>query len=53
MQAKVAHPNIVPVYNLEPDSQGRPFYSMKLVKGRSLQNDLIRENAARLDIVMF
>ncbi len=35
--AKLAHPNIVPVYNLGTDSQGRPFYSMKLVKGRSLQ----------------
>lgn len=52
MLAKLAHPNIVPVYNLGPDSQGRPFYSMKLVKGRSLQNDLIRENVARFDIVM-
>ncbi|MEY2599852.1 MAG: hypothetical protein RLZZ142_2111 [Verrucomicrobiota bacterium] len=35
--ALLAHPNIVPVYNLGNDSHGRPFYSMKLVKGRTLQ----------------
>jgi serine/threonine protein kinase/WD40 repeat protein len=35
--ALLAHPNIVPVYNLGSDSQGRPFYSMKLVRGRTLE----------------
>jgi serine/threonine protein kinase len=39
-----AHPNIVPIYNLGVDSAGRPFYSMKLVKGRTLQSVL---NAVR------
>ena len=35
--AQLAHPNIVPIHNIGVDSQGRPFYSMKLVKGRTLQ----------------
>jgi len=42
--AHLAHPNIVPVYNKGCDDAGRPFYAMKLVKGRSLQDiiNLIR-----------
>ena len=35
--AHLAHPNIVPIYNIGVDGQSRPFYSMKLVKGRTLQ----------------
>ena len=35
--AKLAHPNIVPVYARGTDEHGRPFYSMKLVLGRTLQ----------------
>ena len=35
--ALLAHPNIVPIHATGVDAQGRPFYSMKLVKGRSLQ----------------
>lgn len=35
--AMLAHPNIVPVYNLGRDDAGAPFYSMKLVNGRTLQ----------------
>ena len=44
--AHLAHPNIVPIYAIGQDSQGRPFYSMKLVKGRTLQAVLhaIRDN---------
>ena len=38
--AHLAHPNIVPIHALGVDSQGRPFYSMKLVKGRTLQEVL-------------
>ncbi len=34
--AHLAHPNIVPIHTIGVDSQGRPFYSMKLVKGRTL-----------------
>ncbi len=35
--AQLAHPNIVPVHHLGKDGHGRPFYSMKLVKGRNLR----------------
>ena len=35
--ARLAHPNIVPIYHVGSDSEGRPFYSMKLIKGRTLQ----------------
>jgi len=38
--AQLAHPNIVPVYCLGRDEAGRPAYSMKLVKGRTLQSIL-------------
>ena len=44
--AHLAHPNIVPIYNIGVDAQNRPFYSMKLVKGRTLQAVL---NAIRDD----
>ncbi len=33
--AKLAHPNIVPIYNIGKDSEGRPFYSMKMIRGRT------------------
>ena len=42
------HPNIMPVYDLGTDEEGRSYYSMKLVNGRSLQhilNDLRAGNA--------
>lgn len=34
---RLAHPNIVPIHELGVDTDGRPFYTMKLVKGRTLQ----------------
>ncbi|MEI7775457.1 MAG: protein kinase, partial [Verrucomicrobiota bacterium] len=46
----LAHPNIVPIHNLGEDRHGRPFYSMKLVKGRTLQSvlkGLSRRNAPK------
>ena len=33
----LSHPNIVPVHNFGEDAAGRPFYSMKLVRGQTLQ----------------
>jgi serine/threonine protein kinase/WD40 repeat protein len=46
--AQLAHPNIVPIYNIGVDAQSRPFYSMKLIKGRTLQAvlNLIRDRDA-------
>ena len=34
---RLAHPNIVPIYDMGRDEEGQLFYSMKLVKGRTLQ----------------
>jgi serine/threonine protein kinase len=36
-RGRFAHPNIVPIYDLGADDAGSPFYTMKLVKGRTLQ----------------
>ena len=33
---QLQHPGLVPVYELGADSEGRPFFAMKLVKGRTL-----------------
>ena len=38
--ARLAHPNIVPVYDLGLDAEGQLYYTMKLVKGRTLQHIL-------------
>lgn len=35
--AALAHPNIVPIHTIGVDSHGRPFYSMKMIHGRTLQ----------------
>ena len=36
MEARLEHPGIVPVYDLGDRSGERPFYTMKLVQGRTL-----------------
>lgn len=36
--ARLEHPNIVPVYAMGRNGGGEPFYSMKLVNGRSLRD---------------
>ncbi|MDR3403248.1 MAG: tetratricopeptide repeat protein [Chthoniobacter sp.] len=33
---QLEHPNIVPIYELSEDERGRPFYTMKLVHGKTL-----------------
>jgi serine/threonine protein kinase/WD40 repeat protein len=35
--AQLEHPNIVPIHRLGHDEAGRPFYTMKLVKGLTLR----------------
>lgn len=49
--AKLAHPNIVPIYDIVWEDGQPLFYSMKLVKGRTLQailSDLRKEDANAL-----
>lgn len=36
VQGQLSHPNIVPVHELGVDPRGRPYFTMKLVEGRSL-----------------
>ncbi len=36
IQGQLEHPGIVPVYDIEPDSNGRPFFAMKRVTGETL-----------------
>jgi WD40 repeat protein/tRNA A-37 threonylcarbamoyl transferase component Bud32 len=33
---RLSHPNIVPLHDLDADAEGRPFFTMKLVQGKSL-----------------
>jgi serine/threonine protein kinase/Leucine-rich repeat (LRR) protein len=35
--ARLEHPNIVPIHEMGRNAEGRLFYTMKLVKGRTLQ----------------
>jgi len=49
---KLEHPNIVPIHDLGRDSAGNLYYTMKLVKGRTLQdiiNDLRAEKPEALE----
>ena len=42
--AQLEHPSIVPVYDLGTDAEGRPFYTMRVVNGRSLSQILHDEH---------
>jgi eukaryotic-like serine/threonine-protein kinase len=38
---QLEHPNIIPVYELEhADNKGRPFYTMKFLRGKTLQEKI-------------
>lgn len=43
--ARLEHPNIVPVHNLDRDESGRMFYTMKFVRGSTL-HDILEKLAA-------
>ena len=40
VNAQLEHPNIIPVHDLGLDPSGRAYFSMKLVRGRSLEDIL-------------
>jgi serine/threonine-protein kinase len=42
---QLQHPGVVPVYELGQFDDGRPFFTMKLVKGRTLA-DMLRDRAS-------
>ncbi len=43
--ASLEHPNIVPVYDIGYDEDELPFFTMKLIKGQTL-NELIKEKSS-------
>ena len=43
--ARLEHPNIVPIHELDADNEGRLFYTMKLVHGQTLQQIINRLKA--------
>ncbi len=43
---RLEHPGVVPVYGLGVDSQGRPFYAMRFIRGDSLKQAIERLRAA-------
>ncbi len=40
VQGQLEHPSIVPVYDLDLDDEGRPFFTMKRVRGDTLERIL-------------
>ncbi len=40
LTASLEHPGIVPVYGLGMHADGRPFYAMRLIHGRTLGNEI-------------
>ena len=52
LTASLQHPNIIPLYDIGTDEQGDPFFTMKLIKGQSLDELVNAMNAkeARLSI---
>jgi hypothetical protein len=44
--AQLEHPNIVPIHDLGIDPEGRAYYSMKLIRGESLESLIEKRKAA-------
>jgi eukaryotic-like serine/threonine-protein kinase len=49
---QLEHPSIVPVYCLGQDENGRPYYVMRFVKGRTL-DEIIKEHHASPNPIVF
>jgi WD40 repeat protein/serine/threonine protein kinase len=49
--AQLEHPNIVPVHELAVNGEGKPFYTMKFVRGISLKHVLERLNSGDTETV--
>jgi hypothetical protein len=45
ISAQLEHPNVVPVHDLGLDPDGRPYFTMKLVRGQSLETILEQRKA--------
>jgi serine/threonine protein kinase len=42
---KLEHPGVVPVYGLGCDADGRPYYAMRFIRGKSLKQAIARFHA--------
>ncbi|HUS32708.1 MAG TPA: serine/threonine-protein kinase [Kofleriaceae bacterium] len=47
IQARLDHPAVVPVYELGKDAEGRPFFTMKRLTGKTLTAHLADKDAPR------
>ncbi|MCM8524880.1 MAG: serine/threonine protein kinase, partial [Lentisphaeraceae bacterium] len=50
--ARLEHPNIMPVYDIGVDSQGKPFYTMKLLSGKTLEK-VIQEGREQKELIEY
>lgn len=44
--AKLEHPGVVPVYDVEEPDKRQPYYTMKLVRGKTLEEDVQEYHAS-------
>ena len=53
--ARLQHPSVVPIYGLGRDAEGRPYYAMRFVEGRTLRDaaDEFRKSGEGFDSVAF
>jgi hypothetical protein len=47
--ASLAHPNVLPVYDLDLDANGRAYFSMKRIEGRSLGDVIAQSSLSHRD----
>lgn len=48
--ARLEHPNIMPVYDIGQDENGKPFYTMKLLKGKTLE-EYLKNNRPQKELI--
>jgi serine/threonine protein kinase len=49
--AQLEHPNIVPIHDVGVTSEGLPFFTMKVVGGRTLA-EVLKQRQSRLDVLL-
>ena len=49
--AALEHPNIMPVYDLDVDEKGEPFFAMKFIKGYNLDDFYSKEKPSLLQLM--
>ena len=49
--AALEHPNIMPVYDLDVDEEGEPFFAMKFIKGYNLDDYYSKEEPSLMQLM--